>query len=102
MKWGEDPSNWSKMERGILSPPTDFTRLQEIADRLGLSDDEALKRELFDLANAERGRIPEDIMSEEELVANLPVVFRTLRGEAPTEKELLRLADLIRESRTKR
>jgi transcriptional regulator with XRE-family HTH domain len=99
MKYSEDPSNWSKMEREVLGPPTDYARLLQIAHYLELSD-ESSKRELFDLAAAERGRVPGDIMSDAQLVENLPVVFRTLRGEAPTEEELVKLADLIRKSRT--
>jgi transcriptional regulator with XRE-family HTH domain len=35
---GEDPSNWSKVERGILPPPTDEARLTNIAGILGLED----------------------------------------------------------------
>jgi len=46
--------------------------------------------------------IPEDIMSKEKLVSNLPVIFRTLRGEPPTEEELVKLADNIRKARTKK
>jgi len=98
-KAGEDPSNWSKMERGIIGAPTEYSRLLEIAKHLDIADDER-KQELFDLASAERGRIPKDIMTEQELVSNLPVVFRTLRGEVPTEEELLKLADKIRKART--
>ena len=100
IKHAEDPSNWSKMERGILGPPTEYSRLLEIAHHLKL-DDKAGKQKIFDLAAAERGRVPEDIMSEKKLVENLPVVFRTLRGEAPTEEELLKLADLIRKARSR-
>ena len=36
--------------------------------------------QLFDLAAAERGQVPEDIMSDEELVDKLPVLFRTMRA----------------------
>lgn len=101
MRHNEDPSNWSKMERGLLRPPVDYTRLLQIAGYLELTDGDTRRQQIFDLANAERGRIPEDIMSEAELVANLPVLFRTLRGDVPEEDELLRLADLIRKARTK-
>ena len=98
LKYNEDPGNWSKMERAILPPPIDYSRLFQISKYLEL--DEKSKQEFFDLANAERGRIPEDIMSEEKLVSNLHVIFRTLRGEPPTEEELMKLADNIRKARS--
>ncbi|MCX7044897.1 MAG: helix-turn-helix transcriptional regulator [Candidatus Sumerlaeota bacterium] len=102
LKTGEDPSNWSKMERGILGPPEDYTRLLQIARNLEFEDGSEDSRHLFDLASADRGRIPPDIMNEAELVANLPAVFRTMRGESPTEEELIRLAEIFRRERTKR
>ena len=101
MKHSEDPSNWSKMERGILRPPTDYSRLLEIAGYLDFGDSGPEKQKLFDLASAERGQIPDDIMAESDLVANLPVLFRTLRGDVAEEDELMRLADLIRKARAK-
>jgi transcriptional regulator with XRE-family HTH domain len=96
LKFGEDPSNWSKLERGLLKPPAEPQRLQEIADRLEYPKGSRERQAFLDLADAERGRIPQDIMSEEDLVSNLPIVFRTLRGDAPTEEELRRLASLKR------
>ncbi|MCX7013102.1 MAG: helix-turn-helix transcriptional regulator [Candidatus Sumerlaeota bacterium] len=101
-KHGEDPSNWSKMERGVLRPPESSERLLDIAHKLRIASNERLKRQLFDLAAAQSGRIPEDIMCDAGLVAKLPVVFRSLRGDEPTEDELMRLADLIRNEATPR
>jgi len=96
---GEDPSNWSKMERGVLKPPKSLARQRGIALKLGIQSPEELQR-LFDLADAEQGRIPQDILSNKELVRHLPFVFRTIRGEVPTEDNLDKLADLIKEEVT--
>ena len=41
---------------------------------------------LVDLAAADRGIIPNDIMENEELVKELPAFFRTLRGKSLLNK----------------
>ena len=97
-KYGHDPSNWSKLERGALQPPTDEKKLEEWALQLGLVQGSSDWHTFFDLAFAERGRIPSDIMKDEELVKELPQFFRTLRGQKPTEEEMRNLAELIRRS----
>ena len=95
LKYGEDPSNWSKLERGLLPAPDKYERLLQIGEYLGYDDDSPEMREFFDLASVSKGRIPEDIQSDAALMEKLPLVFRTLR-DTPTEEELMRLADLIR------
>lgn len=93
--FGEDPSNWSKMERGLLLPPAAKERLSQIAERLNITTEEDLQR-FFDLSDMARQRIPDDIAANEEWMAKLPVVFRTVRGEVPTEESLLDLANLLK------
>lgn len=97
-KYGHDPSNWSKIERGVMLPPTDEKKLEEWALQLGVEPGSSDWHTFFDLAFTERGRIPADIMKNEELVKELPQFFRTLRGQKPTEDEMRTLADLIRRS----
>jgi transcriptional regulator with XRE-family HTH domain len=91
-----DPSRWSKVERGVLQPPSDEGTLKSIAKLLAIKSGDWTK--LKDLAAFGRGEIPKDIMDDEELVACLPLVFRTLRNEKPTKEQLYNLADLIRHS----
>lgn len=97
-KFNEDPGNWSRMERGLLQPPLDSSRLHQIATHLDISMGTQDFEELVDLAHADRGRIPENIMEDEKLVKMLPVMFRTIRNEPPTDDELLKLADKVREA----
>ena len=93
-----DPGNISKMERGLASPPRSREKLEEYAQYLGIEKDSDDWYNFFDCAAASTGRIPTDVMSDDELVKKLPVVFRTLRGQKlPTEK-LDDLAELIRRS----
>ena len=93
---GFDPGNLSRMERGLLPPPVSEEKLSQYARALGLRPGDDRWLELFDLAAAEQGRIPKDILSDEEVVDKLPVLFRTLRGEQVSEEELNALLDKIR------
>lgn len=93
-----DPSRWSKVERGVLQPPSDEGTLKSIAKLLAIKTNSTDWAKLKDLAAFGRGEIPKDIMDDEELVACLPLVFRTLRNEKPTKEQLYNLADLIRHS----
>ena len=93
---GLDPGNLSKMERGLLPPPSSKEKLEEYAGYLQIKSGSNEWYQFFDLASACSGKIPEDMMNDEELVLKLPLVFRTLRGQKPTEDQLRSLAKLIR------
>lgn len=95
-EFGFDPGNISKMERGILAPST--SNLEEYARCLRIKKGTSEWQEFFDLAAASQGRIPPDILSDEELVAKLPLVFRTLRNARPTEDQLDDLIAIVRKA----
>lgn len=98
-----DPSRWSKMERGLLQPPTDQDLLERIASVLKISNDTEEFAKLRDLAFLSRGQVPDDILSEKELVECLPMIFRTLRSdEKPTPAQLRKLADKLRHDQRKK
>ena len=94
---GYDPSNWSKIEREVLPPPRDEDTLRTWAKQLGLKQgsDDWLK--FFDYAAVDSGRIPDYVLKDEKLVAQLPVFFRTLSGDKPSGEELENLIKLLRE-----
>lgn len=97
-----DPSNWSKIERGSLKPPTDREVLEAIARVLEMPAESEQRQKLHDLAFLSRGQVPGDIMADPELLECLPLVFRTVRtGERLTEEQLRELADIIRHSRAR-
>jgi len=79
LEHGLDPGNLSKLERGRLSPPQ-HDKLEEYARLLGIPEGSDDWYRFFDLAAAEAGRIPQDILSDEEVVEKLPILFRGLRG----------------------
>lgn len=88
-----DPSNWSKIERGIMKPPQSEAVLKEIAMTLKLDPDSEPYKELFDLAAI--SAIPSGLV-EQEIINQLPAFFRTVRLEKPTESELRNLVSKIR------
>ncbi len=90
-----DPSNWSKIERGVLSPPKSKEVLEEITKVLQLKKGSEDYHLLIDLAAV--SFIPKELISDETLVDKLPVFFRTLRGHSPTKTELEELIRIIKE-----
>ena len=84
------------MERGLLPPPQSQEKLAEYARALGLKKGSDQWYEFFDLAAASSGQIPPDVMSDKELVAKLPLFFRTIRRQKVSDKKLQELAEKIR------
>lgn len=88
-----DPGNMSRLERGLLLPPQDRSRLERYAKCLGLKRGNGDWDTFFDLAAVSKGRIPMELMEDEDLVAKLPLIFRVLRGKRFANK---RLDDLVK------
>lgn len=94
---GLDAGNISRLERGLLSPPQHRDKLESYARLLKIENGSGDWYDFFDLAAAETGRIPDEIMHDRELVGKLPVVFRTLRGEKMPDEKLDELVRRLRE-----
>lgn len=95
---GMDPGNASRMERGHVAPPEAVEVLDRIADALRYKKKSTERQHFLDLAAAVRGRVPADLMSDADVAARLPILFRTLRSK-PVSKELLeKLIDSIRKA----
>jgi len=90
LKYGLDPGNLSKIERGQLPPPQ-HEKLMEYAKYLRIKKGSDEWYKFSDLAHSEAGTIPDDILSDAEVVEKLPVLFRTLRGEKIPNKKLDKL-----------
>lgn len=93
-----DPANISRLERGLLPPPSSRERLEGYAKALNIRKGSDEWTTFFDLADAERGRIPQDVLEDEELVGMLPVLFRTLRGQRVNPEALDDLVERIRKA----
>lgn len=91
-----EPSNMSKLERGLLPPPQKREKLEEYARMLKLEKGSDDWYQFFDLAYAERGKIPEEVLDDTELLKKLPVLFRTLRGQKVSDEQLNDLIERIR------
>ena len=91
-----DASNWSKVERGLLSPPQDEEKLKKIAQVLDIKIGSPLWKERKDKPNIEPGIIPEDMLFDEKVLNSLPIFFRTIRSEKPTPEDLDKLIAMIR------
>ena len=83
---GLDPSNWSKVERGVNPPPGDVGVLERLADFFGLKNEDKLS--FLDEAALERRELPPDLADNEILMTALPAFFRAARGHALTEGQL--------------
>ena len=95
---GFDAANFSRLERGLFPPPQSHELLEKYARTLGLEvgSDEWL--EFFDVAAADRGELPRDLMADDELVDKLPVLFRTMRAKQLAGENLDELIEKIRRS----
>ena len=91
-----DPGNISKIERGRALPPDSDEKLATYAQALGLSKGTTNWQNFFDQAYAAKGKIPTDLLDDDEVLDKLPVLFRTLRGLRADGDALDDLIDKIR------
>ncbi|MDR0307105.1 MAG: hypothetical protein LBI42_09755 [Chitinispirillales bacterium] len=97
-EFGYDNGNHSKLERGLSAPPGSEEKQIALAENLGLLKGSEEWHKFFDLAALCRGKLPPSILSDKQLVAKLPYIFRTIRGEKLDEEKLMELAQMIRET----
>lgn len=91
-----DASNWSKVERGLLSPPQDEEKLRRIGELIGIEQGSDEWQAMKDLSRIGAQMLPEDIAMDRRIVNALPLFFRTVRSDKPTAEELERLIELIK------
>jgi transcriptional regulator with XRE-family HTH domain len=91
-----DPGNISRLERGLMTAPESREKLEQYAGALKIKKGSDDWYTFFDLAAAERGKIPDDVLTDEAVVEQLPVLFRTLRGQRVDPKALDDLVERIR------
>ncbi len=96
---GLDPSNWSKVERGINPPPGDVKTLERLAAFFRLTGERKLA--FMDEAALQRNEIPPDVADNAMLQKALPAFFRAARGHELTEAELKNLTEDIRKLHTR-
>ena len=89
-----DPSNWSKIERGINLPPKDLMIIQGWADFFNLEGEQ--RQEFLDAAAVARQEIPSDLVNDEDIVAQLPAFFRVMRNAEPSDDKLKEFVEDLR------
>ncbi len=92
-----DPSNWSKIERGRIPPPSNDKILNKWAEALELTNTVEVEKFISD-AQVAQGLIPSDIMKEEDITNYLPAFFRSIKEEKMTKKDIEELIKLIKKS----
>ena len=97
---GHDPSNWSKIERGVNPPPKDEATLARWGQQLGLQPETAAWQDFMAQADISRGTIPRAVMSDQAFLAKLPVFLRTVANAELTEKQLDDFIAKVREAHT--
>jgi transcriptional regulator with XRE-family HTH domain len=95
---GYDPGNISKLERGVLPPPDARAKLDQYAADLGLPEASPEWYEFFDLAAAESGSVPAYMMSDQEVMAKVPLLFRTIHDKGLDAEQIELLIERIRTS----
>lgn len=93
---GFDPGNISKLERGLLPPPSAKEKRLQFASALRIREGTDDWLTFCDLATTSAGKIPQDIVSDEEVMNALPVLFRTIRRRSLDKKDLKKLIDSVR------
>jgi len=95
-EFGYDHQTHSKMERGFASPPATDKGLSRLAKDLCLWDGSEERKQLFSLAEECNGKLPPVGLSDDELMKQLPLVFRTVNGERLSEDKLMEFAQNFR------
>jgi transcriptional regulator with XRE-family HTH domain len=93
---GFDPGNVSKIERGLFKPPQSKEMLSKYAAALGIEEGSEDWLAFCDLAIISAGKIPEDIVTNEELMNALPVLFRTVRDKTLDDEGMEKLINSIK------
>lgn len=93
-----DPGNISKIERGKSAPPQQEDILTKMALALKLEQGTSQWEDFFDTARISSGRLPDAVMSDEELMESLPVLLRTITGQKLTKQKFDELVERIKEN----
>ena len=93
-KIGGDPGNWSKIERGLMRPPSDAATYKQLRRVLGIPDETV--NELLSVAQAMK--ILPCQFSESELMQYMPVLLRRANGEPLSKEDADRLVKWIKKT----
>ena len=93
---GFDAGNLSKVERGIQKPPQNKEKRLQYATALGIKEGSDDWLEFCDLATISAGKIPTGIVNDKELMAEVPVLFRSIAKEGVESDRVRELLDALK------
>ena len=93
-----DAGNLSRIENDRVAPPQNQAVLNRICSGLGYDLDAPEAKHLRDVAAIQNGRLPHDIVENEEIMAQMPLLLRSVAKHRLNSKEVDRLVELIREA----
>jgi len=94
-----DPSNWSKVERGLLPPPKSRQQINDIAAVLMLPAESEDYHTLFDLAAI--SHVPRELV-QNNVADNLVVFFRAARGTPAPARTMAEAKRIFKQDKKKR
>ena len=94
----EDPAYISRLERGLIGPPYSQDHLKKMAASFVLNEDSEDWKDFLIKASVSRGNIPESIMSDDEVLSQLPLLLRTVDGNKINSDDISKLIELIKAS----
>ena len=93
-KSGIDPANLSRMQRNRLAAPQNEAVLYRLAAALEFDEDE--RWELIDAAYAANGVIPPDLVENQRVMEQLPLLYRALRTNSmPDLQQLTSIKEVL-------
>ena len=93
---GMQPSNYSRLEYGVLNPPQTRAKLDRLAKAVGVPDDGVEMARFYDLAAQANKSTPvdlADIISKDDAI---PLMLRTLGSKKLTKQEIEDIVKLVR------
>jgi len=93
---GFDAGNMSRLERGLQTPPQSKEKRQQYASALGIKEGSEEWLEFCDLATISAGKIPDSIVSDKELMAEVPILFRSIKKEGIEKERIQNLLEALK------
>jgi len=93
---GFDAGNMSRLERGLQTPPQSKEKRRQYASALGIKEGSEEWLEFCDLATISAGKIPDSIVSDKELMAEVPILFRSIKKEGIEKERIQNLLEALK------
>jgi hypothetical protein len=86
----------SRLERGLQTPPQSKEKRRQYASALGIKEGSEEWLEFCDLATISAGKIPDSIVSDKELMAEVPILFRSIKKEGIEKERIQKLLEALK------